>query len=131
TALGKWAGKLASKLALHQVEGKVAFDVDVSVEFDGRSLPRIDKRVQPGCGLKPLRLEELAELQLPAPGIADLAELGARLGELLPKLPATPSLLPDGSLQPLPGLPMPGLGTPRHPQGKQLAPAAPSASATP
>jgi hypothetical protein len=131
SALGKWAGKLASKLALQQVEGRVAFDVDASVDFDGKSLPRIDKRVQPGCGLKPLKLEELAALQLPEPGLADLAELGARLGELLPKLPATPSLLPDGSAQPLPGLPMPGLGTPRLPPGKQLVPAAPSASATP
>jgi hypothetical protein len=128
SALGKWAGKLASKVALQQVEGKVSFEVDAALDLDGKSLPRIEKRVQPGCGLKPFKLEELAQLQLPEPGLADLAELGVKLGELLPKLPTTPNLLPDGSAQPLPGLPLPGLGLP---QTKQLAPAAPSASATP
>jgi hypothetical protein len=129
SALGKWAGKWASTLALQQVEGKVAFDVDASVEFDGKSLPRFEKRLHPGCGLKPLKLAELAQLQLPTPGIADLAELGVKLGELLPKLPVNPRLLPEGSARPPPGLPMPGLESPRLP--KQLFSATPAPSAAP
>jgi hypothetical protein len=93
SALGKWAGKLAGKVALQQVEGKVAFEVDASLDFDGKSLPRIEKRVNPGCGLKPLNLEELAKLQTPPPGLADLTELGTKLGELfpLPDLPIAPN----------------------------------------
>jgi hypothetical protein len=131
SVLGVWAGQLAGKIALHQVEGKVAFEVDTELAFDGKSLPRVDKRVFPGCGLKPLKLEELAKLQ---PADLDLADLGARLREMLPdltKLPAAPNLLPGASAQPGQPLPiqpwptLPGFGT----QRRQLAPAAASSPA--
>lgn len=130
SVFGKWAGQLAGKLALMHVEGKVAIEIDGELPFEGMPIPKVEKRVLPGCGLKPLKLEELAKLQPPQ---LDLAQLGAMLGQALPelgKLPPAPNLLPDPSAKPAPLPPFPGLTLPGFGKSKQLAPA-PSASAQP
>jgi hypothetical protein len=57
SVFGKWAGQLAGKLALLQVEGKVAIEIDGELPFEGMPVPKLEKRVLPGCGLKPLKLE--------------------------------------------------------------------------
>lgn len=123
SVFGKWAGNLA----LQHVEGKVAIEIDAEMPFNGVPVPRVQKRVLPGCGLKPLKLEDLAKLQ--PPGL-DLSQLAAALRQALPELgnlPPAPNLLPDMPPPAFPELVMPGLGGKR----KQLAPAAPSASAQP
>jgi hypothetical protein len=130
SVFGKWAGQLAGKLALMQVEGKVAIEIEGELPFEGVPIPKVEKRVLPGCGLRPLKLEELAKLQPPE---LDLAQLGAMLGQALPelgKLPPAPNLLADPSTKPAPLPPFPGLTLPGFGKPKQLAPA-PSASAQP
>jgi hypothetical protein len=96
TVLGQWAGKIARK----QVEGNVNFQVNANWDFSAGLMPHVTRHIEPGCGLKPLKLQDLPLLsQL---GL-NLDELAAQMQDALPGLPVlppTPRLLPDPALLP-------------------------------
>lgn len=129
SVLGHWAGKLAQR----HLEGNVAFEIDVGVSFAAPPVPHLKKRIIPGCGLKPLSVTDLPNLQRLG---LDLAELEAQLRGTLPELPPllkqAPSLLPGFPAFPtLPDLlQAPPAGDPSQ-ELTQPTPLAPSGTAAP
>ncbi|HTM44429.1 MAG TPA: hypothetical protein VL137_05710 [Polyangiaceae bacterium] len=96
TVLGQWAGKLARK----QVEGDVNFQINANWDFSAGIMPHVTRKIEPGCGLKPIKLQDLPLFNRLG---LNLDELAAQMQEALPGLPAlppAPKLLPDPALLP-------------------------------
>jgi ADP-dependent NAD(P)H-hydrate dehydratase / NAD(P)H-hydrate epimerase len=131
TRLGRALGRLTGKAAREVLSGSVG--IRVAVDADPTDLPhaRALKTISPGCGLKPLSLNELQALGELLPDALDPA-VAKDLDTLLKNpLPALPNLGPDTKLN-LPNLnalPLPQLQLPAPPRtGTKAAPkAAPSA----
>lgn len=131
TRLGRALGRLTGKAAREVLSGSVG--IRVAVDADPTDLPhaRALKTISPGCGLKPLSLNELQALGELLPDALDPA-VAKDLDTLLKNpLPALPNLGPDTKLN-LPNLnalPLPQLQLPVPPRtGTKAAPkAAPSA----
>jgi hypothetical protein len=123
--LGRALGKVTGKAALQVVSGTVGVHVAVDANTSDLGRARVLKTISPGCGLKPLTIEELVKLGelLPEaldPKVAkDFEELLRKnLPGLIPP-PGSPRLtLPDLSTLPLPKFPPP----PSPPQKPDPAP---------
>src|SRR5690606_18706848 len=60
--LGQALGKVTGKAALQVLSGSVGVRVSIDADSRDPARPRVLKTITPGCGLKPLSLEELVKL---------------------------------------------------------------------
>jgi hypothetical protein len=113
---GSVLGKVLGNAAHRVLEGSVGVTVTIAADSRSPEAPQVTPRIGIGCGLKPLSLEEMADLGIDsaadlAKGLGVPGDLVDRARDVAARVPSALAEIPSG----LPTLPS-GLPVPRLPK---------------